>query len=353
VKSSPLYGRNCPPQGGQLDSRRLAASRMVCLFAACLLAAQAAWAAPDYSPDALLRAHLWRDLISRPVSRRPKVGLVLSAGSTRATAHVGVLQILEQAGFPIDAVAGTSMGAVIGAMYAAGRPVKRLWEVAANLNLASGSNMNSFRLIELMLADKLLSSDNAERFTRSEIGGLRFDQLPIPFACVAMDIYTGEAILFHEGDVATAVRASMNLPGVFKPVEYRQRYLVDGGVVDYIPIDAARSLGAEWVLASITESDYHSARPTSVLGMLEQVIDIRGAVLSREQRQRAQFLIEPPVGDIGIYETGRVPEAMAKGVIAANKALKPAMENLLLFSLEALARDWGTAPAAAPSGGRP
>jgi len=324
--------------------------KLASLLLACLLGAPGAFAAPDYSADALLRAHLWRDLTSRPKERRPRVGLVLSAGSTRATAHVGVLQVLEQAGFPIDAVAGTSMGAVIGSMYAAGRPVKRLWEIAAGLNLRLGNNANSFHLISLMFADKLLSSENAEKLIRDEIGGLRFDELPKPFACVAMDIYTGESVVFREGDVASAVRASMNLPGLFAPVAYRQRYLVDGGVVDYIPIDAVKLLGADWILASITESDYRSARPKTVLGTLEQVIDIRGAFLSREQRSKfVHFPIVPPVGDIGIHETDRAPEAMAKGVIAAKKALNPAMESLLLFSLEFLARDWGLVP----NGGQP
>ncbi|MBI5240324.1 MAG: patatin-like phospholipase family protein [Elusimicrobia bacterium] len=317
------------------------------LLLALLLPAQALRAAPDYSPDGLLRAHLWRDLSSRPAGRRPRVGVVLSAGSTRGTAHVGVLQVLDQAGFPVDSVAGTSMGAVIGSLYAAGRPVKRIWEIMAGLNFGLGTNFNSFRLIQLMLADKLLSSENTEKLIRGEIGGLRFDQMPIPFACVAMDIYTGESVLFREGDVATAVRASMNLPGVFEPVAYRQRYLVDGGVVDYIPIDAARMQGAQWVLASITESDYRSARPQTVLEMFEQVIDIRGALLSREQRKLAQFVIAPQVGDIGVTETARAPEAMSKGVIAAYKALRPAMENLLLFSLESMARDWVSAPSEA------
>ena len=325
------------------------------LLALRLLAA-GAWAAPDYSPDALLRAHLWREFTARPPSRRPHVGLVLSAGSTRATAHVGVLQVLEQAGFPIDAVAGTSMGAVIGAMYAAGRPVKRLRDIASRLSLRMGANYNSFRLISLMLADKLLSSEKTEKFISKEIGGLRFDQLPTPFACVAMDIYTGETVLFRDGDVASAVRASMNLPGVFAPVSYRQRYLVDGGVVDYIPIDAVKRLGADWVLASVTENDYRSARPENVLSVLqtlEQVIDIRGAFLSREQRKNADFIIEPPVGYIGIYDTSRASEAMDRGVIAAYENLKPATESLLLASLKSFAPDWGLGLDHAASGAKP
>jgi len=315
------------------------------LILAALFLAQGAWAAPDLSPDGLLRAHLWRDLVSRSLDRRPKVGLVLSAGSARATAHVGVLQVLEQEGFPVDVVAGTSMGAVFGSLYAAGRPVKRLREIAAGLTLQTGTNANSLRLISLMLADRLLSSRNTENLIRGEIGSRRFDQLPRPFACVAMDIYTGESIIFRDGDVAAAVRASANLPGVFAPVEYRHRYLVDGGVVDYIPIDAAKLLGAQWVLASITENDYRSARPRTVLDTLEQVIDIRGSFLSREQRRQADFLVEPPVGDIGMYDIARAPEAMDKGVIAANKVVRAARESYILFSLKTLARDWGPAPA--------
>ena len=318
------------------------------LLLALLLCAPGAWAAPDYSCDALLREHLWRDLVSRPKERRKRVGLVLSAGSTRATAHVGVLQVLEQAGFPIDAVAGTSMGAVIGSLYAAGRPLPRIWEIAASLNQRVGGDFSRVRMLALLLAGQMGSSKKMEDFIRGEIGGLRFDQMPKPFTCVAMDIDTGETVLFRDGDVAAAVRASMNLPGVFAPVPYRQRYLVDGGVVDFIPVDAARQLGADWVLASITESDYRRARPRSALGMLEQVIDIRGSFLSREQRTRAQFVIAPPVGDIGLSETSRAPEAIAKGVIAAYKALPSAMESLILFSLESLAQDWGPAAGARP-----
>jgi hypothetical protein len=106
-------------------------------------------------------------------------------------------------------------------------------------------------------------------------------------------------------------------------------------------------LGAQWVLASITESDYRSTRPQTVLEMFEQVIDIRGALLSQEQRKQAQFRITPPVGEIGVTETARAPEAIDRGVIAAYKELQPAMESLLLFSLESMARDWG-APAPAP-----
>jgi NTE family protein len=311
-----------------------------------LLAAAPASAETDLSADALLRAHLWREVRTAPLERRPKVGLVLSAGSLRGTAHVGVITVLEEAGFPIDVVAGTSMGAVVGSMYAGGLSPARLWKVASGVTIDSGNNLSGRRLISLVLFDKLLSSEKTALSIRKELGDVRFDQMKKPFACVSMDIFTGEAIIFRDGDVATAVRASMNLPGIFSPLEYRHRYLVDGGVVDYIPVDAARLLGAEWTIASITENDYTAVRPKSVLDSLEQVIDIRGSFLSREQRKQADFLIEPQVGNIGMFEANRIPEAMEKGVIAAAKKLDGAEESLILASIPKLAPAWEPATGA-------
>ncbi|MBI3551989.1 MAG: patatin-like phospholipase family protein [Elusimicrobia bacterium] len=311
---------------------------------AALLCSPAA-AAPDLSEDALLRDHLFRQLVAMSPGQRPKVGLVFSAGSLRATAHVGVASVLENAGFPVDVVAGTSMGAIMGALYAGGTPIKKLREIAKGIKLSSGTNLNAFTLIRYVLADKLLSSAATEAFIHQQLGGMRFEDLKKPFACVAADLYSGEAIIFREGDLALAVRASMNLPGIFAPVEYRHRYLVDGGVVDYIPIDAARLLGAQWVLASVTEADYTHSKPSNVFQSLEQVVDIRGSLLSREQRRQADFLIEPPVGDIGMYETARSKEAIDKGVLAANKLLPSAMEKLILFSMDSLLKDYFPRPA--------
>lgn len=323
-------------------TRRLSA---LLLAAAAALGAVRAAAAPDLSADALLRDHLWREVRSAPAERRPKTGLVLSAGSLRGTAHVGVIKVLENAGFPIDVVAGTSMGAVVGSMYAGGKTPEELWKIASGIKVDSGNNLSGRRLFSLLFFDQLLSSENTEKMVRTQLQGKRFDQTKKPFACVSMDLYTGEAITFRDGELAPAVRASMNLPGIFQPLEYRHRFLVDGGVVDYIPVDAARLLGAEWVVASITETDFTSARPKSVLDALEQVIDIRGSYLSRQQRKQADVLIEPPVGDIGMFEDSRIPEAMEKGVVAAAKKLRAAEESLILASLPKLADGW-TAPAA-------
>jgi|CXWL01.1.fsa_nt_gi NTE family protein len=314
--------------------RRAAAALLAIALPAC------AAASPDLSAESLLRDHLWREVRQAPAGRRPKVGLVLSAGSLRGAAHVGVITALENAGFPIDVVAGTSMGSVIGVMYAAGMPLKELWARALAFKITTGNDVSSARLISLLLFDKLLSSAKTEDMIREGLGDISFDQTLKPFACVAMDVYTGEAIIFRDGKVAPAVRASMNLPGLFRPLEYRHRFLVDGGVVDYIPVDAARLLGAEWTVASVTETDSTTSRPNSVLESLLQVIDIRGSYLSREQRRQANFVMEPPVGDIGMFEDWRVGESMEKGLIAASKSLDAAKENLILASIPRLTPGW-------------
>lgn len=276
-----------------------------------------------------------------PKKDRPTVGLVLSAGAVRGVAHVGVIQVLEDAGFPIDVVAGTSMGAVIGSFYAAGLGMKVLRSIPDYLSLSSGSNLSKVRLLQLLINDSLLSNEKFEEIMHTWMGEMRFDQTKKPFACVAMDLRTGEKIIFREGPLAPAVRASWSLPGLFRPVHYRHRYLVDGGVVDYIPVDAAKLLGAEWVIASVTEGDFTIAQPKNVLSTLEQIFDIRGSLLSRRQRKEANIVIEPQVGDVEFYDVERSHAVMEKGMRAAALSIRGAKENLILYTLPRLWDTWG------------
>ncbi|MBI4051271.1 MAG: patatin-like phospholipase family protein [Elusimicrobia bacterium] len=292
------------------------------------------------TPDAILRDMLWEQLIVLPSDRRPKVGLVLSGGGARGFAHVGAIEVLERGGFPIDVVAGTSIGAIVGSVYANGASVEKMREMVKKARFDQGTNLNSFGLLRLFLVESLLSTKKMESYIRSHIGDKQFHELKKPFACVAMDLKTGERILFKEGRVAPAVRASMNLPGLFKPVEYRHRYLVDGGVVDYIPVDAAKSLGAQYVIASVTEGDYTQAPITNVLLSLQQVIDIRGALLSNASRRKANFIVEPSVGDIDFYQFERSEESVERGVLATQETFERAKESYILSSMPSLITAW-------------
>lgn len=305
------------------------------LLAAALLSPAAAYAqqGPAESDDAILREALWTRLASSKPPARPSVGLALSGGGARGFAHAGVLEALEYAGFPLDYVSGTSMGSVIGALYAAGTPVEEIWEFgreAGKMQIAK--DFKSIRAIQLLLADKLLTPVRINKFIEARLGGKNFEDLRTPFACSAMDLRTGEKIIFTEGPLDTAVRASVNLPGIFEPVHYRHRYLVDGGVVDFIPIGAARGLGADWVLASVTGTA-SGRMPENVLMSLLQVIDIRGSLLAEAAEKEAGFVIKPAVGEIGVADFDRCGEAGETGLIEASRRIDEAREALLLYSV--------------------
>ncbi|PIU18416.1 MAG: Patatin [Elusimicrobia bacterium CG08_land_8_20_14_0_20_59_10] len=301
-----------------------------------ILSAQGFPASGDNSDDEILRDALWTRLaLARPPAR-PSVGLALSGGGARGFAHTGVLESLEYAGFPADYVAGTSMGALIGALYASGMTVEDIWKFgleAADLKVSR--DFRKINLVTLLIRDRLITPDHINKFIEERFGALTFEKLQKPFACSAMDIRTGEKIVFTQGPLAVAVRSSVNLPGIFAPVEYRQRYLVDGGVVDFIPVDSVRALGADWVLASVTESSANRV-PENVLMSLLQVIDIRGSLLARSAEKKADFVIKPEVAEITVADFERCGDAGEAGVREASRRIEAAKEALLIYSVPRL-----------------
>lgn len=313
------------------------------LTAALLLPALAAAQVPppasssDETDDYLLREAMWTRLASSRPPARPSVGLALSGGGARGFAHTGVLEALEYSGFPVDYISGTSMGAVIGALYASGAPVEDIWKFGREAGeMKLSKDFKSISALRLLLADKLMTPTRINSFIEGRLGGKTFDKLGIPFSCSAMDLRTGEKITFSEGDLAPAVRASVNLPGIFEPVQYRHRYLVDGGVVDFVPVAGARALGADWVLASVTGSA--SGRlPENVLMSLLQVIDIRGSLLAGAAEKEASFVIKPEVGDISVADFERCGEAGEAGLTEAARSMDAAREALLIFAAPLLA----------------
>jgi NTE family protein len=188
-------------------------------------------------------------------------------------------------------------------------------------------------ILKYLFADKLFSSENFEDFISKEIGGLYYEDLPIPLACVSADIKTGEKVIFDSGPVALGVRASMNLPGIFAPVEYRQRFLVDGGVVDYMPVDLVKEMGADWVLAVYALPDYSRTVPSTILGYVVRIGDIRGAVLTEESEKNANFLLGVRVGDINFTKPSQAVKAVEIGSQTTYLELNEIKENLLLFSI--------------------
>jgi NTE family protein len=309
--------------------RRLA----VCLLLA-LLGTQPSAALERQTDDDILRDFLWQQFISLPKENRPKVGVALSAGGVRGFAHVGVLETLNNASFPIDMISGTSMGSVIGSLYAAGLHTEQLWEISKHLTLDNISpDFNVMGLIRFLFSKRLPSSSNLINFFHEQLGETQFEDLRIPFTCAAMDIKTGERIVFDSGPLAIAVRASMNLPGVFEPVEYRHRSLVDGAVVDYLPVESVKAMGADYILASITPPDFFSKTPQSVAAYLLRVGDVRGAAMIEESAQKANFVLNSRVLDIGTLELDKLHKAGEVGMLETHQKLEELQEDLLLFAL--------------------
>ncbi|MGN0024054.1 MAG: patatin-like phospholipase family protein [Candidatus Avelusimicrobium sp.] len=284
--------------------------------------------------DDILRDFLWQRFISLPKDKRPQIGLALSAGGVRGFAHVGVLETLDNAGLPIDMISGTSMGSVVGALYAAGLPTEKLWEISAHLTMDNITpDYNAIGLLRFLFAKKLPSSSNLVKFFHEQLGDMQFEDMKIPFSCAAMDVKTGERVVFNSGPLAIAVRASMNLPGVFEPVEYRHRALVDGAVVDYLPVESVKLMGADYIIASVTPPDFYSTTPQSIAAYLLRVGDVRGAAMIEEAAQKANFVLTNRVLDIGTLELDKLHQAGEVGIQEATRNMEALQEDILLFAL--------------------
>ncbi|MBP9501065.1 MAG: patatin-like phospholipase family protein [Candidatus Promineofilum sp.] len=172
---------------------------------------------------------------------RLKIGLALGGGVARGIAHVGVLSELERAGVPIDCIAGTSIGALIGASYCAGLEVDELRNIAARTGWWQVSR-------PFFSAGGLVTFKQLENWFIDNVGEFEVEDLAIPFAAVASDLNTGKRVVLQKGRLTTAVRASCSVPGFVPPVEIGDRILVDGGITDNIPADVARLLGADYVI---------------------------------------------------------------------------------------------------------
>jgi NTE family protein len=172
---------------------------------------------------------------------RPKIGLALGGGAARGFAHIGVLQVLEDANIPIDMVSGTSVGSVIGAFYCAGVPLSMVEEIAVGVNWWQLARPTLSR-------DGLLSFAPLEKWLESQLGPLYFEDLATPLAITATDLLTGETVVFDSGPLAPAVRASCSVPGLVTPTHHEGRILCDGAVSDNVPGDVLYSMGADFVI---------------------------------------------------------------------------------------------------------
>jgi NTE family protein len=242
------------------------------------------------------------------------VGLALSGGAARGIAHVGVLRVLAEHNIPVDYVAGTSAGAVVGGALAAGMSLDEIEKIGRSLRWRDMGRATLSRL-------GVQSNARLEDYIRARFPLTRFEELPIPFAAVATDLRAGSAVVMSgEGDVAFAIRASCTIPGWYVPVtDEKGRQLVDGGLVANVPTAAARSLGAEIVIAVDVNSEGAKflGPPQSAIGVMLQAMMVIQRTAAMHQWQEADLVIMPRVGHIRWDEMSRAGDLIAAGREAA------------------------------------
>jgi NTE family protein len=251
-------------------------------------------------------------------SNRIRVGLALSGGAARGVAHVGVLRALVENDIPIDAIAGASAGALIGGCFAAGLSVEHLSEMASTFRWRH-TQWPSFSRLGLQ------SNARMEKFLRTHLPVTRFEDLKIPFAAMVTDLLKGELIVMRdEGDLPFAIRASCCIPFFMAPIQDDQgRLLIDGGIVQNLPIGQTRALGADVVLAVDVNFDgiRFFGRPSTALGVLAHVFIAVERIVSNQERADADLLIVPKVGHIRWDQTRRSKELVECGYQAGLAAI--------------------------------
>ena len=251
----------------------------------------------------------------------PRVVWALGGGGARGLAHLGVLRVLEEEQIPGSGLGGTSMGAVVAAAYAAGGRLDYLSRVAASL---SWDRLWDFRFPRM----GLINGERVMAVLRLLTKKKRLEELKPPVWVVATDLLTGTEVVFKEGSLEPALRASISIPGVFTPVEYGKYLLVDGGVVAGVPAGIARQMGADLVIAVNVSYDPPPLPPGNIFEVLMKTVEIMGARLTEAQVAQADLVLTPRVGHVGTGHFSRAADCIAAGEEAARRML-PAIRHLL------------------------
>lgn len=249
---------------------------------------------------------------------KPKIALVLGGGSARGFAHVGVIRALEQEKIPIAMVIGTSVGSLIGAIYANDLNSFELEWTAFALEKDS---LFDFGIINAFTGMGMAKGEKLEEFVKTKVETTNIESLKLPFAAVATDLNSGTLVVLDRGSVAKAVHASSAIPGVFEPVNYQGRLLVDGGVRDNIPIDVAREKGADIVIAVDISENVTNYNITNIVDVMLQAVTIMFSENVKYKKKEADVLIAPAVGNVAMLDFTQKKRCMQAGIDAAQMSV--------------------------------
>jgi NTE family protein len=251
----------------------------------------------------------------------PKVGVALGGGFARGIAHIGVLRVLEQNEIPIDYIAGTSVGALVAATYASGTSLEEMERQGITTTFR---DFGRWTLSRMGMASNERLEDFLHKFTPARY----FSEMKIPLTIVATDLITGESVHFTDGEIGPALRASCAYPGLFLPVIYRGRFLVDGFLTQSTPGEAAKQMGADVVIGVHLEPGLLDTRPRNTIEVISRSFSIIQTAAVQPWRGIVDVLIEPDVHHILWDEFIKTPQLVAAGEEAARKAL-PAIREAL------------------------
>jgi NTE family protein len=251
--------------------------------------------------------------------RLPRIGLALGGGAARGFAHIGVIQVLEDAGIRPDLVVGTSAGSLVAALYAAGRNGTELASVALAMDEGAITDWS-------FPGRGLIRGEALARYVSRQTGGLTIEQMKLPLGIVATDLSDGQPILFQRGDAGVAVRASSAVPAVFQPVKINGREYVDGGLVSPVPVRFARQMGAELVIAVDISSPPDGNATGDALRMLLQTFAIMSRSINRFELKEAEVVMRPTLNGVSSADFTARMKAVQAGREAALAAL-PALRQ--------------------------
>ncbi len=256
------------------------------------------------------------------LTRAPRLGLALGGGAARGFAHVGVIQVLEEAGIRPDLITGTSAGSLVAALHASGRNGPQLQRIAETMDEATFTDWTL-----PLFGRGMLRGDALARYVQQQVGGRRIEDLVMPLGILATDLQSGQGVLFERGDIATAVRASSAVPGLFQPVRISGREYVDGGLVAPVPVRQARQMGAELVIAVDISQQPEANAPSDVFQILLQTFSIMSkSINTLELRGGDLVVVRPALGGV----SGADFAARSRAIQAGRAAMLQALPQLRL-----------------------
>ncbi len=246
--------------------------------------------------------------------RLPRIGLALGGGAARGFAHIGVIQVLEEAGIRPDLVVGTSAGSLVAAMYASGKTGVEMAALAQSMDEGSITDWS-------FPARGFIRGEALARYVREQTGGRTIEQMKLPLGIVATDLDSGTGILFQRGDTGAAVRASSAVPAVFQPVRIGNREYVDGGLVSPVPVRYARQMGAEMVIAIDISAAPDGNATGDVMKMLLQTFAIMGRSINQFELREADVVLRPLLVGVSSADFAARSKAIQAGREVATRLL--------------------------------